>query len=336
MRSLFALASITALATLSACGGETCADGSDPVDDECPCADGTYPSDNADGECVTDLDCAVGEVESNGECRFQCADGSLASDEADCPINLDPVAVGFEFDGVWDGASLIGPTVEGADGPVELLPYVVVTFTNADYFTAGGNEEGNLNSCEALALFDVIAAESVLTADETVWTDFDTALSIVPSSWDDNELSCASALDQDIWGDGGVDLLDAFTLFRFGMGFGPQTQYLADAWQNDDGEWANEQIEELSVGFMSEFIGLNDSTGAFVLEDWTTALAFEWDSETGELVVDDEDLLQVVDVTNATEVPVAYIRSFAYWYQDFPLLDLSNLSDGRPVDTGAR
>ncbi len=332
MRSLFALASITALATLSACGGETCADGSDPVDDECPCEDGTYPSDNADGECVTDLDCAVGEIESNGVCQFQCADGSLASDEADCPINLDPVAVGFEFDGVFDGAGLIGPTIDGEEYP----PYVVITFTSADYFTAGGNEEGNLNSCEALALFDVITAESVLDADgENVWTDFDTSLSIVPGSWDADDFACASALDQDIWGADGVDLLDAFTLFRFGMGFGPHTQYLADAWQDDEGEWASPDIEELSVGFLTEYIGINDSTGAFVLEDWTSALAFEWDDETGELVVDDEDLLQILDVTAATTVPVSYVRSFAYWYQDFPLLDLDNLSDGRPV-AGAR
>ncbi|MFT6232960.1 MAG: hypothetical protein ACJAZO_003478 [Myxococcota bacterium] len=335
MRSLFALASITALASLSACGGETCSDGSDPVDDECPCEDGTYPSDNAEGECITDLDCAIGEIESNGVCQFQCADGSLARDETDCPINLDPVAVGFEFDGVWDGAALIGPIVEGQDGPVELIPLVLVTFTNADYFTAGGNEVGNLNSCEAYATFDVVAAESVLDADgEAVWTDFDTTLSILPTSWDADDLSCATALDQDIWGSGGADLLDAFTLFRYGIGFGPQTQYLADAWQDEEGEWASPDIEELSVGFMAEFVGINDSTGAFIMEDWTTALAFEWDSETGELVVDDEDLLQVIDVTGAQELPVSYIRSYAYWYQDFPLLDLSNLSDGRPVDTG--
>jgi hypothetical protein len=28
--------------------------------------------------------------------------------------------------------------------------------------------------------------------------------------------------------------------------------------------------------------------------------------------------------------PQGYVRSFAYWYQDFPLLDLGNLKDGAP------
>lgn len=340
MRSLFALASVTALASLAACGGETCPDGSDPVDDECPCADGTYPSDNDDGECDNDPDCETGEVVSNGECRFECSNGQLADDEEDCPFNLNPEAVGFEFDGGFDGEMIGNYALRDSGGElVELLPSVTIQFADSQYFGAGTVEAQLGHHCEAIALFDYIEGTSTLDTDgSTVWTQFDTTLSIVPGSWetDTNEdrLDCGPALNPELWGDNGEDLLSAFTTFRFALGFGPMTDYLRESWQDDAGDWFNEDIESLSTAFMAEYIGINDAQGNFVLEDWTTAFAFEYDPETLEVEVDEDDYLVQIDVTGAEAPPVGYYRSSSYWWQDFPLMDLSNLGEGRPVDDG--
>ena len=355
MRALMTVASIATLAALAGCSEETCSDGSAPVDDECPCADGTYPSDNEGGECPDDgVECGIGETEVNGECLIECDNGDFVADEIDCPLDLDPAAVGFEFDGVFDGANLGGyMTPDGAGGLVELPPLVLVTFANIDFFSATTEEDQLRNSCEAFATFDVIAGESLLVPASMdgesvqVWNHFETSLSIIPGSWQfegdtPSDDGCAFALDSDLWGDGGSELLNSFTTFRFGIGFGPLTEYLQSAWQDEAGEWANETIEELSVGMMTSYIaindaeGANDSTEAFEGFDWTTSVAFELDDTTGELVADEEGLLQVIDVTGANETPVSYIRSFAYWYQDFPLLDLDDMGTGRPVDGGSR
>ena len=440
MRTILTVTSLTAaISLLFACGSDTCLDGSDPVDGECPCdafAGGTppewYPDADADGfgagppvaVCVVpagyvassgdcdDTDAAQypgaielcnGEdddcdgrvdadatdavmwfVDNDGDGFGDPATGVLACegptqayvrddrdcqdnastvrpgapelcdgidndcnnrvDDADCPLDLDPVAVGFEFDGVFDGSTLRGYSVDDGSGQlVELVPLVLVTFANADFFSATTDEDQLANSCEAYATFDFIAGESQLVGatmessdTAVVWNHFDTSLSILPSNWEfegDSELDngCAFALDSEIWGNNGIDLLDAFTGVHFGIGFGPQTDYLASAWQDDSGDWVNEEVEELSVGMMSSYIAINDAAGAnnssepFEGYDWSTSIAFEWNASTGAPVAGADGLLQVIDVTDADETPVSYIRSFAYWYQDLPLIDLDDL-----------
>ena len=335
MRTVVTLLSLTALSSLSACGGEKCADGSNPVNEECPCSDGTYPADNG-GSCDVALDCDVGEIESNGVCRFECPDGTLASDEDACPVNLNPAAVGFEFDGVWDGAELRGPNYTDDAGDVqELLPLVLVTFADEAYFSStDADDQEQFHSCEFYATFSAVAGTSELAIDgsDTVWTQFDTTLSMLDGQWDFDSESCATKLNPALWGDDGVDLQSSFINIHFGIGFGPMTDYLAEAWQDDDGEWASDAIADIAPAFFAMHIAINDDAGTFELFDWTTAYAFEWDDVTGEPELNEDETEYVQhDMTSETSLPPVYIRSSAYWYQDFPLLDLSNLGDGRPT-----
>ena len=336
MRQLITLTSVVALTALSACGGETCADGSSPVDGECPCTDGSYPSDNDDGVCPTELECGVDEVIQDGECVYQCEDGTFADSQDDCPINLDPIAVGFEYEGAFDGTDIASFIIEEAGEVYEIPPVVYLTFANTEFFSATDEETQAFNSCTVFAEFDVIAGESVVSTNGgTVWNQWDTTMSVSTQSWD-AEGGCAEVLDPSIWGEGGVDLLEPFTTFRYAFGFGPMTEYLEAAWQDDDGNWLSEDIEEFSTAFMAHYSAINDEDGNFVLEDWTTAYAFDYNAETGEIPTetdaDGNEVYITLDMSVAGELPPTFIRTNAYWYQDFPLLDLSNLGDGRPVE----
>lgn len=327
---LLSALSVLAAAALVGCGsGEVCADGSAPVNDECPCADGTYPSDSPTGECDNTVECATGYSPTNdGECVDQCFDGTSATFPDVCPVPLNPVAVGFEYDGGWDGTDL---TSFWLDAESEIPPGFLVIFADADYFGAASAEDQEGHFCEAWGEITGIYGQSVLATDDsgTIWHEFDMSWSINPLTWDNAQLdtACAFLLDEEAWGDGGEDLLAAFQDIHLGLGFGPMTAYLEDA-------WSEESIDLLGDSMFAQYIAINDASGDWIAYDWTTGILFEMNEDgtlATELNEDDEEVLIGVDLSAASSLPAGYIRSFAYWYQDFPLLDLSNLGDGAPT-----
>jgi hypothetical protein len=286
--------------------------GSDAVDDDKP-SDGNNDGDDDDGTTEDTVDTAT-----TGREEF-----------------WEPVAVGFEFDGVvLTNGSLTGYTgVDSSGDPAQFAPIMIVTFASLDFFSATTAEQQAAQSCVALALFEPEPALTSIPNDDDValhWS-YDTALAL---ETDPDLTDCDEKLDPAVWGEDASDLLNAFSGAHLGYGWGPMTDYLLEYWGTqtlDDDDIAN--------AMMASSIAINDKDGNWVASDWTTGILFEWDEATGELVtVESEDdptvsLLVPVDVSATpagVPIPQGYVRSFAYWYQDFPLLDLDNLKDGAP------
>ncbi|MBX2796176.1 MAG: hypothetical protein KTR31_00865 [Myxococcales bacterium] len=234
---------------------------------------------------------------------------------------LEPVAVGFEFDGVLrkDG-SLTGYT-PGLTG--EGLGIMLLTFADIDFFS--GDRDGT--TCFALALFEpqplpIVDYFDLEDAGVAMHSAYEVALELNPLASD-----CGDFVDPKVWGADASKLITPFVGARVGYGFAPMTDYLRDA-------WTKESLKSVGDSMVATYVALNDKNGQWVGRDWTTGIMFEWDSKTDELVVDKSGKLLVgIDVTGTNGgdlLPEGYVRSFAYWYQDFPLLDLSNLTDGAP------
>ena len=116
-----------------------------------------------------------------------------------------------------------------------------------------------------------------------------------------------------------------FNGMRFGMGFGELTEYNASA-------WAEETIEEYGDYMFTQYIAVNHPVGdgvEFVGYNWTTAFLWQWDDVGGEILTettDEGDLLIGQDPQNGNQS--GWINSYAYWYEDFPNLDLDKLAEG--------
>jgi hypothetical protein len=247
----------------------------------------------------------------------------------------EPVAVGFEFDGVvLANGELSGYVAEDSAGNlVEVPPVMVVTFASADFFGASSAEEQEAQSCVALALFQPEPSSATLANDDGVllYRSYDTALDL---ETDPEFTDCDEKLDPTVWGENAATMLDAFDGAHFGYGWGEMTDYLLESWGT-----ATLDDEEIANAMIASYIAINDLNGDWIASDWTTGLLFEWDPATGELVTvespDDPavELLVPIDVTGVpvgAPLPEGYVRSFAWWYQDFVLLDLENFKDGAP------
>ncbi|MFT6161878.1 MAG: hypothetical protein ACJAZO_003187 [Myxococcota bacterium] len=245
---------------------------------------------------------------------------------------LDPIAVGFGFDGGWSGSEPRDYTFFGQTGPAVIEPIIELTFASQAYFTATTPEELAGTSCTALAGFDVVQGTSILdTGGQPVWTQLDTTVSILRNTWTFEDTSCGFLLDYTQWGDGGQDLLDAFTAFRFGMGVGPMTPDLLAGWQDANGNWLNANIAAAAPSMVGTFTALNDAAGAFVLEDYSTGFAFQIDTNTWVPNTDPSgQFLIYQDLTGVSSLPPTYLRAQPYLFRNFTGLDLTNLGDGRP------
>ena len=242
----------------------------------------------------------------------------------DGPSFMDPAAVGFELDAVHmaDG-TLAGYTGFDSNGnPVEVPPTMFLTFASAAFFDASDQATQDAESCIAYGSFDVAPMTSnqiPTNGTALLWGSYEGALSI-------EFTTCQGVVDPALWGENAVDLLTPFEGAHIGYGFGPLTTYLED-------QWGADSLTEYDGKLFANYIAINDANGDWIGQDWTSAILFEWDAETGELVADDDSYLIPIDISATppgARLPEGYLRSFAYWYQDFPLMDFSNLTDGAP------
>ncbi len=231
----------------------------------------------------------------------------------------DPVAVGFEFYGMVDGQGNLGNWQTTGN---LLPPFMVLTFADKEFFGSGNDEL----TCSVLALFEpepLDRSEHFTLEDPGVQMSsaYEVALQVDTATSD-----CAGRVDPVKWGANAENLLDPFVGARLGVGWAPMTDYLRDAWNEDSLDTAGDAM-------MATYIALNERDGTWIGRDWTTAILYEGDFKSEQVTVNDDNSLEFVDVTAldpAQHVPEGFIQSFAYWYQDFPLLDLSNLRDGAP------
>jgi hypothetical protein len=291
-------------------------------------------------------------------CGFACS-GSDAVDDDDKPSGDDnaddgndetgdtsvggntywePAAVGFEFDGTVLSNGETGSFLydDEVAGTYERFPLMIVTFASLEYFEAGLTEEERTEqSCVAFGLFYGIPLEKPTqiptTDDAPLFWSYDMALDLLTDAGDHD---CTGKIDPAIWGTDSENLLGPFDGAHFGYGWGAQTDYLREPWE--DATFAD---DEFLNSMLASYIAINDINGDWVGDDWTTGFTFEWDEVTGYrvLVEDPEDpenqLLVYDDMSDLVvggPLPPVYMRSSSGWLQDFPLMDLSNLHDGAP------
>jgi hypothetical protein len=232
----------------------------------------------------------------------------------------DESAVGFELDGVLlDDGTWRSYFIDGA----EQTPQLYLTFASKAYFEASSVEEQANRSCIVGGTWTATPSVGGIPMHDNAvpFVSYETAFAVEITS-------CAGRVDPEVWGEDAELLWGPFDGMHFGAAFAPVTEYLLEA-------WSEESLEAYSTSMVAEYIAINDKDGEWVAYDWTTALWFEVDPVSFELVVDEEDLLIPVDISGTfpgvTPLPMGYVRSFSYWYQDFVLMDFTNLTVGAPA-----
>ena len=272
---------------------------------------------------------------------------------------LEPVAVGFEYVGAWDQEvgvledDYLYPDLEDTNGgPFALLSTVNVSLATSAYFGMESDDPAiDAEHCDFLAFF--VSTPGPLDVEEfnwdagvggtgvplETWGTFEGYLVILEDTLDD---TCYD-LDPSVFPGG--DPIETFDNMHFGMGFGPLSIYneqrLAEAYAE---EWPDYQD-----AFMSQYIAINHPDGAggytFTAYDWNTALLVETDYNEcqtvdgtstsfdvcGMVQIEEQDGGYVYVLGDVTDQPIhAYMNGSAYWYEDFPNLDLSLLKEGVP------
>lgn len=243
---------------------------------------------------------------------------------------LNPVAVGFELIATVTETGEFDPWFVSGAG---YIPAMVLTFADQEFFDTGVSE-GHI--CTAFAEFGTDAAYGgvskyvdpaqlpVVDGVDLFEPSYEAALELytLPANTD-----CDDLVDPKIWGEDAELLLEPFDGAHIGIGFGPMTTYLLDSW-----DVAATPQAELDA-MLAMYVAINDASGDWVGDDWTTAIIWGIDPVTLDVLTDGGFLSEPVDVTGLSggdALPVGQVRSYAYWYQDFFLMDLTNLKDGAP------
>ena len=256
-----------------------------------------------------------------------------------CPPPVDdgefePAAVGFEY---WGGLGSQGELLPFSedDGASFLEPFLRMRFGSEAYFMTADDLEQERNSCEIVAVLQPLPTQLQIPNrnDAELWQSYDFAVTTDPARF---AHSCGEPFDEDAdgyptrenWGEDGQDLIDKFLGAHVAIAFAPMTEYLQGAFENAGG--FDQLPEDQQNAAFAMYIAINDKGGNFVAEDWTIGYTFEWDEETMIAPFDNGSLTFKPAETVDGWLTSSYVRSFAYWYQDFPLMNLDNLKDGAP------
>lgn len=239
-------------------------------------------------------------------------------DTGEDEARVEPVAVGFAFDGVVQADGQIrGYAVQGLASP----PVVILTLASEAYFGTTDPAVREAESCIAWGEYAPEPRDEPLpTRDGTMlWRSYEGTLALQGHT-------CRGVLTE-AWGEDADRVAEIFDGMRLGIGFGPMTDFLRAGWPASE-------LEKYGDHLFAEYIAINGADGSFVAEDWTSAVLFEWDAETGEPVLaasgDAYVPIPTHHLPGGAAMPEGYVRSFAYWYQDFPVMDLDGLKDGAP------
>ena len=249
------------------------------------------------------------------------ADTDTDSD-ADTDVSyFDAVAVGFEYFGGLDleNEELLPFDYDDTQG--QRTQFVLITFADTDFVAAETAEEQDAHSCEAYAYFDYAVEDLECRSfdDDSVGdTHVEFTGVLLFGEEQLNGDNCFAFDPADGWTDGMP--VARFNGMKFGMGFGPMTEYLATRYTDEE----SQALARSSA--YAAYIGMNHPGGVgdveFVGYDWTIAWAFDWDVETGIVATEEGTTLVRVETENISN---AYVQSSAYWYEDFPNLDLDGL-----------
>jgi hypothetical protein len=230
--------------------------------------------------------------------------------------------------------------VEDSEGNmVEESPYVVITLATMDFFSMGSEStdaDRNAEICEMYAYFVSLPADPALTAnifdyDSGVgssgvavapWASYEGYLSIIGYS---TETACES-IDPAIM----PDFIAPFNGMHFGVAFAELSPQFVEL-------YAELLADDPDFPLYTQHIAINHPDGAggydFIAYDWTAGTMFQHDATTLEQPTepceDDPTASCLIPVDfSSTDPIVGYTRGYAYWYEDFPNLDLTILGEG--------
>lgn len=221
---------------------------------------------------------------------------------------LQPEVVGFEFVGGWDEHqdALVGWSYNG----LSYDPYIRIILADSEYFK--GNPDADsyyTHFCEVLANLDggsapLEARQHEDGATATLRASFVGTLSVY--GYGDGQ---CDNFDPDVW----IGGEPRWTLdgIPFGIGLGPHTDFLDSAWS----EQVIEQYGDYMIGAWFAYSRPADGGGTeFVAHDWTTALLWQRDAISGELLVDDD----ARPIGQSVNDPVlsGWVSSYAWFYDD--------------------
>jgi hypothetical protein len=208
--------------------------------------------------------------------------------EAPPVVTFEPVAMGLGYDGVVM-----------SDG------------------TLTGYRIAEREACVAIARFEPppLPAESPIetVGDVPLFFSYEDALVLEAST-------CPGRADPEVWGPESERLVEAFDGDLVGLGIGPMTDKLREAWSEDT-------LADYGKSMLALWIATDDADGTRIARDRTTGLVYQWDEATGQVVsVTDAggntSLLEVdaSELVPGDPWPGLYVHSFPDEFQ--PLSEL--------------
>jgi hypothetical protein len=286
------------------------------------CEEDKEPGEESDADTDTDTDSDTD------------ADTDTDTD-TDTDPPLEAVAIGFYFEYGWTQDKGIEyacyPNDKDPKKPFCVYP-ARITLANIDYFSDTTEEDQDAHSCEFYADFGTIgnvtlAAEGYDPSgpggngtSKTLWGSWEGTLVFDEKNIPDDEVECFN-LDKTYFPTG--DPIDLLSGMHIGFGNGPLSAYI----EKNLGTYTTSEYMDY---VFSGYVAVNHPDGAggiadFVAYDWNENFLFEWDAN-HLAVLDGKGNLQFVD----TNIPVGLegiVRSFPFWYEDFPNLDLTLMKE---------
>ena len=339
---------------LAACGDEPPTGGEDGGGED-------GGGDGGDGGTPLTEDC--GDYEDNDDDGLvDCADDDCEG-ETECPV-LEPAALGVEINTGYDADNNV-LTYYMYDGFSTIYnPVLTLTVTDIEYFSMSADDpDREYHYCEFYAEFPHVEPDPAPvghafdydkghgTGDGTFKLQYfaegradiysyQVATDSAGNPLEDDEgnyypsRACESLLAQ-----GYPDVLDGM---HVGIGFGELSPYMRESyWSDFAGDYAI--YEESVLGTYVAFNHPADNADGydFVAYDWASAIFWGGalqtltltDSEGNEF--DADVFVATVDGSGYLEFGIAgasaFVRTYAYWYEDYPNFDLGLLKEGVPT-----
>ena len=249
--------------------------------------------------------------------------GIVVESEPESPY-FEPIALSVGYTGGWDEYqdALMDWAYkgEGYDG------YIKLTLVSARYFELSPDDPAREDEfCEIRALYHAAPAalEAASQSDDTpavLRAGFEGHLEIYGFLG----TQCYN-LDPAVWENG--DPQAVFDGMRLGLGFAELTDFLADAWTDDTLAFYGNYM-------LAAYVAINQPDGAggvdFVARDWSTALLWQWDAASGEVLINDEGALMGQDINDP--LLSGWVSCYPYWFEDLSRFDLSRLREGVIVE----
>ena len=325
-----------------------CVDGSDNDDDGAIDCDDSGCADKPACEAAVETDTAV-ETEPSVEVE----PSTEPSNEEDTAEEIDlllPVAIGFQYSGIWNEAANDGegalqdylfPDLNGTNGgnPLPLANLVTVTLASVEFFsldTSATDEERKHETCTIFADFSYSPAE--IPTDNWDWSsgfggagDFDT------TPWQAFEgtlifrMDTASERCNDLENGYSLEIFDGM---HFGLVFGGLSNYMLESYETTSW-WAGNT--DAQNAYFTQYIAVNHGND-FTAYDWASSIFIEADPNECDSNSGVCGLIQTQSVSGNEEYVLGnlnqnigsrygYVQGTAWWYEDFPNLDFNTLQD---------